>query len=114
MSRGPGKVQRELVAALQHHARNAASAHEAACGISTAELAAIAYFGDPRCRSLVNEAQLVSVRRALAGLARHDLVVRIGTLGFLDKRACRWHIGAWAFGQSGPADKSRATAGVAS
>ncbi len=97
MSRGLGKVQRELVAALRHHAQNAGSAHETACGLSTAELAGITYFGNPRCRSLVDEAKLVATRRALAGLAQRGLVVRIGTLSFLDKRAVRWHVGAWAF-----------------
>lgn len=95
MSRGLGKVQRELLEALQHHAQSAGSAHEAAYGLSASELAGLVYFRSPRT-VLTDEKHLVAVRRALAGLARRGLVVRVGPLGFLHRRACRWHIGAWA------------------
>jgi hypothetical protein len=40
--------------------------------------------------------ELVAVRRALNGLAARELVIRLGPLGH--DRACRWHVGLWAYG----------------
>ena len=93
MSRGLGKLQRELLEALREHAHGgAATAHEAACGLDTVQLTARLYYGSLNWR-WVDRAQLVAVRRALATLQQRGHVVQLGTLG--QGRACRWHVGLW-------------------
>ena len=93
MSRGLGKLQRELLEMLRRHARGgAATAHEAACGLDTVQLTAHVYYGSLNWR-WVDRAHLVAVRRALNSLHERELVVRLGTLG--QGRVCRWHVGLW-------------------
>jgi hypothetical protein len=92
MSRGIGRHQRELLAALRAHADGgAATAHDAALGLTTAELASAARYGTTRMISILDRADLVGTRKALAGLERRKLVIRLGTFG--RERSCRWHVG---------------------
>jgi hypothetical protein len=81
-----------LLEALRNHAHGgAATAHDAALGLTTAQLASAARYGTTRGISLLERTDLVTTRKALAGLERRQLVVRLGTFG--RERSCRWHIG---------------------
>jgi hypothetical protein len=94
MSRGLGKVQRELLVILRAH-QHAASPHAAANGLDTIELTSRIYFGSPRFGMLTAPKELVAVRRALASLARRELVIRLGP-PLWGRRYCRWRAGLWA------------------
>jgi hypothetical protein len=92
MSRGLGKLQQQLFAILHAHAHGgAATAHEAACGLDTAELASAVRYSNRRCTILLDRRDLVAVRRALRTLERRKLVVGLGRLG--RSRSHRWHVG---------------------
>ncbi len=86
MSRGLGKLQRDLLAALDQN-ESAPTVRLAARGLGTDELTARALLGGKRFVSLVMQADVKSVRRALVGLERRGLVVRLGRL---DGNVCRW------------------------
>jgi hypothetical protein len=79
MSKGYGRVQRELIEALRDHA---ASGHQADLGMSVGELVAVAYYGTkPWPLSWYRrEEEVVAVRRALRGLAIDGVVVELGQL----------------------------------
>jgi hypothetical protein len=95
MSRGLGKIQRELLAVLRKHQRTA-EPQAAATGLSTRELASRVYYGFPGWGGLTKPEQQVAVRRALAGLARSGLVLRMGAMHY-GSRDCHWHVGLWAY-----------------
>ena len=91
MGRGLGKIQREVLATLREHQR---SGDDPAGGVDTLELTSRIFLGHPRCGYLTTAAQQVSVRRALAALARDELVIKLGTMG--RGHRCHWRAGLWA------------------
>lgn len=85
MSRGIGAIQRRLVETLEQHEGL----------LDTFELAAHAYGLNPDT-ALLEEAQLVAVRRALRGLARKGVIADLGRRGWSGGRR-RWaNLGAAA------------------
>ena len=78
MGRGLGRIQTKLLAILRAHATTSPRARTH--GLDTVELAHRVYRGlpVPRFRKRVESKHEVAVRRALAGLARKGLVVRLG------------------------------------
>jgi hypothetical protein len=90
MSRGLGKVQRQLLVILREHQQQA-DPHAAADGLDTIELTSRVYYGSPNCGWLTGPTQQVAVRRALAGLARQGLVFRLGPSLWGGPR-CRWRV----------------------
>jgi hypothetical protein len=91
MSRGLGRVQRALLAALQDHDQNA-TPQQAAEGMTTFALTCRVY---PYGRHwpapwLLPQAEASAVRRTLAGLAREGLVIRLGSMR---DAQCRWRRG---------------------
>jgi hypothetical protein len=87
MSRGHGKIQKALLAILREHERTAMSLRDLAIGLDTITLASCVYFDNPHCSILLGAKEQVAVRRALAGLVRRGLVIRLGAL---DGGRCRW------------------------
>jgi hypothetical protein len=85
MSRGLGKVQRDLLVILREHDETA-SPQQAAEGLDTIALAGRVHFGQA---SFGWMAEQTAVRRALAGLARRGLVFRLGALG---GDRCHWRV----------------------
>jgi hypothetical protein len=71
----------------------------AAMGLTTTELTARIYYGSPGFR-LIEPREQVAVRRVLVGLARSELVIRLGPMHHRS-RDCYWHVGFWAYDQRG-------------
>ncbi len=73
MSRGLGRIQARLLAILR------ASPHARRYGLDTIELAERAYYGlqVPKFHKRTEPKHEIAVRRALAGLAKKGLVVRL-------------------------------------
>jgi hypothetical protein len=88
MSRGLGKLQRRLLKMLHEHEHAAGSLAALAAGLDTVTLAARAYWGTPGWTPEVRE--LVATRRALSGLMRQRLVVRLGASR--NTRRCHWRL----------------------
>lgn len=85
MSRGLGKIQTEVLDILRTHPR----------GMDTIELADRVYHGFRRVskyHKLAKPKHEVAVRRALAGLAKKGLVIRLGLRpsGRFHIRRCHW------------------------
>ena len=78
MSRGLGRIQKQLLSILRVHA--AASPRSRAPGFDTIELTRRVYYGFPvpKTYKLAEPKHEVAVRRALASLARKRLVKRLG------------------------------------
>lgn len=89
MSKGYGKLQRALLAALAEHSR--VSKHPMPC-LSTAELAASVFYGNSYCTGLASRTQLSATRRALSRLARDGAVINLGRLHH-DERTTYWREG---------------------
>jgi hypothetical protein len=97
MSRGPGSVQRQVLAILREHARNAPTLAASARGLSTRTLAALVYYPRPDW-PWIAPAERIAVSRALHALARRGLVLRFGRMD--RSRQCYWHVGRWACQQA--------------
>ena len=80
MSRGYGRVQRMVLAALE--------ANEDSESMTTSELASAVYGTCPPAVAwLMPQSEMGAVRRALAKLARDGRVIRLGYLG---DEQCHW------------------------
>jgi hypothetical protein len=85
VSRGLGRMQRAVLVALEANERVEGTAK----GLTVREIAEHVYGRPPiQIFSLLNRAQLVSVRRTLAGLERHKQVMRLGQQW---GDGCRWY-----------------------
>jgi hypothetical protein len=85
MSRGLGALQRDLLRILEAHVPS-----RYRVGMSTHELAAQYYTGNPNVTYLVERAQINAVRRALNGLLRAGLVIRLGATQWPWQRVHYW------------------------
>jgi len=98
MSRGHGEIQARLLKILHAHATTSPRAR--ARGLDTIELACRVYYDypGPKFRKLTEPKHEVAVRRALAGLVKKGLVVRVGIRPSRSHgiRRCHWRAGRWS------------------